>query len=107
MVLLGQVRVQPANPPGMLLICKLEGLPALAHQYGTLRPIWVRFRLDVHILDYLKKRNLQETAASFKHECKVSDKPCGKPFFHPSSAQSSFVGQPISPMLPVDHDVQP
>lgn len=31
--------------------------------------------LDVHILDYLKKRNLHETASSFKQECKVSEKP--------------------------------
>ncbi len=32
----------------------------------------------MHILDYLKKRNLHETASSFKQECKVSEKPRGE-----------------------------
>lgn len=34
-------------------------------------------RLDVHILDYLKKRNLPETAAAFQNECHISEKPRG------------------------------
>lgn len=39
-------------------------------------PAWnATHMLDVHILDYLKKRNLHETASSFKQECKVSEKP--------------------------------
>ncbi|DBA76344.1 TPA: hypothetical protein ACH3X1_010055 [Trebouxia sp. C0004] len=42
-------------------------------------------RLDVHILDYLKKRNLHETASSFKQECKASEKP------HAIDAPSGFL----------------
>ena len=53
-------------------------LSALALSSSGLANILVLLRLDVHILDYFKKRNLHATAASFKHECKVSDRPCGE-----------------------------
>lgn len=50
-------------------------------------------RLDVHILDYLKKRNLVETAAAFKKECQISEKPRGKGL-HSNSQTTHKVAYP-------------
>lgn len=54
---IGRVRGQPANPPGMLLICKLDALPALAHQYescdrfgcasGLMYTFWITLESDI------------------------------------------------------------
>lgn len=52
----------------------------------------------MHILDYFKKRNLHETIATFKHECKVFDKASGE-----GSCAQHFCGpfhcKPLSSLL--------
>ena len=73
--------------------------PPWCHFMETLRPSRVPCRLDVHILDYLKKRKLHETANSFMKECKVSDKARGEALLglhrtympHRASSQSQNV----------------
>lgn len=55
------------------------GFGAVVYSFTSL---WMRHsamhRLDVHILDYLKKRNFPETAAAFRNECHICEKPRGQ-----------------------------